>query len=211
MKHGAPAAQLTPRRPPVFVLLAIGAAAIAATHGGAEPTVTDERALLDRGELVVTTEVAPDSDTPFYVARGVIDAPPAVVWALVSDCGRYRDTMARVAASSIVSQDHDTSVCRLEMDMPFPLPKLTAVIRAQHHTEGARHLREWHLVEGDFARHEGSWLVAPFDDAGKRTLVTYRARVRPKLPVPEAMLAGSKKGALADTLAGLRRQLAPSR
>ncbi len=119
--------------------------------------------------------------------------------------------MARVAASVMVSEDHDSSVCRLEMDMPFPLPKLTAVIRAQHRAEGARQVREWRLVEGDFARHEGSWLVAPFDEAGTRTLVTYRARVRPKLPVPEVLLAGSKRAALAETLAGIRRQLARPR
>lgn len=164
-------------------------------------------ARLAAGEILIETAPVPQSDTPFYVARGVVEAPPARVWEIVGDCGRYRETMVRVAASTLVSSAEHTTVCRLLMAMPFPLPNLTAVTRATHRAEGSRLVREWQLVEGDFALHEGSWLVEPFEGDARRTLVTHRARVRPKLPVPELLLAGSKKETLRETLENLRRQL----
>lgn len=188
------------------LLVAASTTATSAAQGQARVSI--EAARLAKGEILIDTAPAPQSDTPFYVARGVVEAPPARVWAIVADCGRYRETMVRVAASTLVSRNDAATVCRLQMAMPFPLPNLTAVTRATHRAEGGRFTREWQLVEGDFALHEGSWVLEPFEGDSNRTLVTHRARVRPKLPVPEMLLAGSKKETLKETLENLRRQLA---
>lgn len=170
----------------------------------------DERSRLSAGELLLSTEPVAGSDTPAYVVRGVLEAPVERVWALVSDCARYRDTMVRVAASEALPPRGELQVCRLVMAMPFPLPDLTVITGATHKRDGGSASRQWRLLEGDFAIHEGAWLLEPFEGSPTRTLVTHRARVRPKLPVPEGLLAASKKETLAETLRKLRRQLQPA-
>ena len=169
-----------------------------------------ERSRLSAGELLLSIEPVAGSDTPAYVVRGVLEAPVERVWALVSDCSRYRDTMVRVAASEALPPRGELQVCLLVMAMPFPLPNLKVIAGATHSRDERGATRRWHLLEGDFAIHEGAWLLEPFEGSANRTLVTHRARVRPKLPVPEGLLAASKKETLAETLRKLRRQLQPA-
>src|SRR5262249_28891574 len=86
-------------------------------------------------EIRTWTETQSDS-APTYVAEGVVDAPPAAVWAIVSKCADYVKNMPSIAASRELSREGDehsafTTVCEVTADVPFPFSDLTSVTRAK--------------------------------------------------------------------------------
>lgn len=163
---------------------------------------------LARGEVVVRTEKVAGSDMPRAIVRAVIDAPPEKVWALLVDCARYRSTMPRIAASALVKKEGSVAFCRITTDLPFPLPDLTSLTRAEHTVGDGRWTRTWRLVEGDYKTNEGSWTLTRFGGQEARTLVEYRIHAEPSLPVPKGILASAQTSALPDLIERLRAQTA---
>lgn len=159
-------------------------------------------------DIKVVVEPVKDSETPVNVATAVIDAPPEAVWKIVSHCADYPTTMVKIAAAEEQKREGDENssfitVCKVTADLPFPLPDLTSVSRAVHTVEpGVKYVRAWKLVSGDYDINEGSWTVLAIDD-GKRSKVTYRLRAKPKMMLPESMLAGFTK----DTLPAVMKNL----
>lgn len=165
-----------------------------------------EREALTRGEILVHTEEVKGSSVPRAVTRAVVDAPPARVWAIVSDCSSYARTMPRIAESKELKREGDEVTCRVVADMPFPMSNLTNVSRAKHSQVDGVFKREWNLVEGDYKLNRGSWVVAPLDAEGKRSVVIYTLHVEPNVPLPRFLVNGAQKKALPDLIRGLREQ-----
>jgi uncharacterized protein YndB with AHSA1/START domain len=158
--------------------------------------------------IKVWTEPVAGSDTPWAFAEATIDAPPETVWALVSRCADYARRMPRIAASRELAREGTdtafTTTCEVTTDLPFPLSDLTSVNRAEHTVvPGERYVRQWRMVRGDYDFNEGSWTLTALD-GGKRTKAAYRIRVRPKIALPDAMLASAQKGTLPDLMRSLR-------
>ncbi len=165
-----------------------------------------ERARLDAGEVLVSGAPAVDG-APASMARAVIDAPPEKVWPLVWDCSRFARTMPLIAESELVEHTANSTLCRVVTDLPFPLPDLTSVSRAVLEVEpGVRWRRTWKMVEGDYAVNQGSFTLLPWG-AGK-TLAVYQIAARPKVPVPDALLAKAQTDRLPEMMARLRTHAA---
>jgi hypothetical protein len=157
-------------------------------------------------DVKVVVEKVPGSDTPVNVAELVIDAPAEAIWKIVSRCADYPTTMVKIAAAKELKRYGDekvfTTVCQVTADLPFPLPDLTSVSKAVHNVEpGVKYTRTWTFVSGDYEINEGSWTLVVLDD--QKTRVTYRLRARPKLAVPEGLLAVFTK----DTLPAVMKNL----
>jgi ribosome-associated toxin RatA of RatAB toxin-antitoxin module len=164
-------------------------------------------------DIRVWSEPVTGSDTPWAIVESVVDAPPADVWSLVSRCADYSKHMPRIAASRELSREGDESksfstTCEVTADLPFPLSDLTSVSRADHTVvPGERYVRRWQMVRGDYDVNEGSWTLVALD-GGKRTKATYRIRARPKIPLPDKMLASAQQGTLPDLMRSLRAHFA---
>lgn len=189
---------------PVLVALVVLVIAL-----GGEARAKGEPELLDlaNGEILIASEDTPGSDGATFVARAVVDAPPAVVWSVVSRCGDYQRVMPRIAASAELARAGDIVTCRVTADLPFPLPDLTSTTRAVHREDAAamRYQREWKLVEGDFEVNEGAWILEPAF-GGQKTYAVYRLRVKPKLPVPTSLASMFQKGPLVDAMKAVRAE-----
>ncbi len=160
-------------------------------------------------DITVVVEPVKGSETPVNVASAVIDAPAEAVWKIVSHCADYPTTMVKIAAAEEQKREGDENssfitVCKVTADLPFPLPDLVSVSRAVHTVEpGVKYVRAWKLISGDYEINEGSWTVVAIDD-GKRSKVTYRLRAKPKLALPESMLAGFTKDTLPKVMKNLQ-------
>lgn len=178
-----------------------------AAAGGPLAITDAERARLDRGEVLVTTCAAADQVGQVATARAVIDAPPDQVWPLVWDCSRFVHTMPSIAKSELVEHQGNTTLCHVVADLPFPFPDLTSLSRAVLEVEpGVRWRRTWKLVDGDYTVNQGSFTLVPWGQG--KTLAIYQIDARPKVPLPDWMLAKIQTDRLPEMMARLRKHAA---
>ena len=166
-------------------------------------------AFADDEEVKVSQEKFPDSDVPFNIAEGVIDAPAADVWAVVSKCADYSKNMPRIVKSAELSREGDETKlwsvkCQVTAHLPFPFSDLTGITRATHKVDpGVRYSREWALVSGDYDINHGSWTLVATDE-GKKTYATYKIRVKPKISLPNSWIASAQKSAIKEVIVRVR-------
>ena len=159
------------------------------------------------GETLVSTVQVEGAALPRARVEAVIDAKPAMVWAVVSDCARFSKTMPNVKASKLVKRDGPKVFCRTVADLPFPLPDLVAETEARHEVEGSHYRRRWWLLRGDFERNEGLWDVRPFGKSGARSLVRYEILAVPRVAVPDVLQALAQKTSLPGLMERLRNEV----
>jgi ribosome-associated toxin RatA of RatAB toxin-antitoxin module len=169
------------------------------------------------GGIETWSEPPNGSSAPTFVAEGVVDAPPARVWALVSNCADYTKNLPNIVASKELSREGDertlfTAVCEVVYHVPFPFSDLKSMSKATltaDATSGS-YSRIWTMIRGDYEVNEGSWWLVPAD-GGAKTKVTYRIHVRPKLHLPDSLMERSQRTALRQVIQYLRDRTAPQR
>lgn len=169
-------------------LTAVALLAGVATAPALDPapgTLTDaELERLESGEVVIHTRDLPGYSLPHVTARGIIEAPPEQVWALLDRCDDYERTMPRVQESEELSREGNVVRCRAIYDMPWPLQDLECESEATLTTAPGLYRREWELVSGELEVHRGSWTLRERND-GQATLATYEALNEPKTSIPD--------------------------
>jgi ribosome-associated toxin RatA of RatAB toxin-antitoxin module len=160
---------------------------------------------LGRGEILITSRPAPGAAE--VIVRAVFDAPPRRVWDVVSQCGRYTQTMTRIKAARELSRKGPLVICKVTVDMPFPYPDLTAVTRGTHVEAGHRFSRRWDLIEGDYKMNRGSWELEPFRGDARRTLATYRIQALPRPWIPDWLRERGQRRSLPEMIRKIRSQV----
>jgi ribosome-associated toxin RatA of RatAB toxin-antitoxin module len=169
--------------------------------------VAEERRRLEAREVLVTTQEVPGRSLPRVKAKALIRARPAEVWAIVQDCGHYKETMPRIVDSRELSREGDKVICRVEYDLPFPLGSLWSETEAVHTVQPGRlYRRAWRLRRGDFVENTGSWTLEPYG-APDITLVTYDISSEPNVRLPAFVLEMGQKRTLPELFEGLRERL----
>ncbi len=173
------------------------------------PPLPDPQTLarLERGEIIVRPD-AGGGGVPRVFMQAVIEATPEKVWRHIDDSVRYQDFMPRVKKSEELSRAGDVVRSRVTIDMPFPLKNLTATSRAVHTVRaGELYRRAWQMEAGDYEVNEGAWTLVPHPSQPSRTLVTYEARIQPKIPLPSALKQMAQEKALPSLLEALRARV----
>jgi hypothetical protein len=180
-----------------------------------------DEAQLARGDVVASMRSVANSDVEEAIAKAVIDAPPALVWSIVSDCGKLQTWMPAVIESRLlkteapVAADGPTALavlhCRVVVDVPLPFTDLVSVMRWVNAVDpGKMWRRRWTLVEGDFHSNDGDWTVLPWGSDGTKSLAIYRMHAKPRVPLPDAVLAFVQQSTLPDVMHKLRAEAARS-
>ena len=175
--------------------------------------IASTRAAGASGEIKTWTE--PETGgAPTYVAEGIVDAPPAQVWALVAKCADYVKNMPAIAASKEISRSGDesskwTAVCEVAADVPFPFSDLVSTSRATLTVDAksGNYSRTWTLLHGDYHVNDGSWQLVPLD-GGTKTKVTYRIHVKPKTSLPDSVIRSAQESRLPQVIQLLRDRTA---
>jgi len=115
-------------------------------------------ALTREGPLVVIDE-STGGGLEMAVAATVIDAPPQVVWDTLVDFESYPQWMPQVVdCTPIAGEDGQ----RVETTLEFNLVITKKVNYLLEYRDLGDFRMEYSLVEGDFARNEGYWVVRPY-------------------------------------------------
>lgn len=172
----------------------------------APPPRADD-ASLDTGKIQVKITPVKGSSAPRVQVTAVVDAPPAKVWSIVSDCTKYPTRFDRIKRARLVRKEGpDVFVCEVELVLPFPYDNLVGVTRSRHTYVDGVYTRAWTLVGGDYHRNEGSWVVKPWGDKGTRSLVIYTVHAEPSNSVPDWIRNKAQKSALPDMIDRLRSE-----
>jgi ribosome-associated toxin RatA of RatAB toxin-antitoxin module len=150
---------------------------------------TGQAADLERGKLVfIATEPENGKGVALH-ACGLIDEPPAAVWAVLRDCGKYDQFLPRVEHSALLARVGNVATCEGKIDLPFPLGSLSSVTRVvETRRPDGGFQRRWTLVRGGYEHNDGSWTLVPWGPGGQRTLAIYRIDMDPKTIVPDFLL-----------------------
>ncbi len=199
------------RRGPLARVLSAGVAAfvVAILPGvvAGEPAPSpEELSRLESGEIVLRSRDVAGASLPHVTGIALIEAPPAKLWAIVSDCARFKETMPRTLESQELERNGDHIRCRVLVDMPFPFSDLTAETEAVHTiSPDGSFKRAWTHRGGDFRANQGSWTLVPIR-SGAATLATYEALMEPNVPIPNWILRQAQQVTLPSMLEGLRKQ-----
>jgi hypothetical protein len=172
----------------------------------ARSTWASERAL-DRGEIKVYTVPVYGSEEKEIVIRAVIDVEPSRIWPLISDCQNFKNNRDGILESDMLSRNGDQVICRVTVDLPWPVSNLTSVTNATHTVKDGFWQRKWYLLKGDYITNQGSWTLTYFKDNPRRTLVEYRLLVVPDSWVPDWIRRKAQKSALPGVIESMREQL----
>jgi ribosome-associated toxin RatA of RatAB toxin-antitoxin module len=181
------------------------AVAVAACLLTPQPAQAGERERLDKGELIIKLKDVKGSGLPETTMIGVVDSTPAKVWAFLSQCNKYKRHLPRTKESKELSRKGNVVVCKVVIDMPWPLDDLWSETRAVHTVKPNFYKRSWSLIKGTYTKNKGSWTVAPFDREAKRSKVTYKVHVVPTTGVPKWVQRKAAKSTLPDLMDALRK------
>ncbi|WP_295445356.1 SRPBCC family protein [uncultured Thiodictyon sp.] len=165
----------------------------------------DRETRLENGEVTVTMRTIAGSNLPEVTARGLIEAPPERVWAIIQDCGNFKKTMPHITRSRELSRQGQSVVCEVEIGLPAAFSNLVGVTAAVLVVGPPEWSRTWHLLRGDYEVNEGRWTLTRYGDDRERTLAVYRVHAVPKTALPDALLRYEQRTALPQLFNHLRQ------
>ena len=176
------------------------------SSGGAAHAEKPTRAGLAAGKIYVTAHKVKGTDVPELRVTAVVEAPPERIWPLVSNCNQFSRTMPRISSGRIVSRKGNVMICKVTVDVPFPLSDLTSTT---HNTMDERpgkgyYARHWKMISGDYTKNRGSYIVSRFEKNPKRSLVRYIVFVIPKTNVPTWLRSMAQKKSLPKMIRKIR-------
>ena len=131
-----------------------------------------------------------------------IDAPRALVWAVMTDCAGVPRLMVNVRSCTVLEHDPGGRWdVREQVTNASLLPAVRTVLRSDY--DYPRSVR-FHRTGGDFKVLEGSWLLESLD-GGRRTRVTYASRMTAPFALPKFIVRAVLRRDLPHTLTNLRQ------
>lgn len=173
-----------------------------ALAGPAAAWTPSAEAVATADEGKVWHSVVPDGKTGAQLGRAVvnIDAPPAMVWKLMTDCAAIRRIMPSNRGCKVLSREGRSEVVEHMVKTPL-MPNLRTVFRQDLETQKRIGITR---VDGDLKVISGEWRVDALP--GGKTRVSQEMRMQTAFPAPGPMVRSFLKNELSVGLANLRRE-----
>jgi len=179
---------------------------LAASQAHAFELTPEAQAALDRGDAYA--EVSPDPDGVSGKVSAVIDieASPAHVWKVMTDCATAGKMITNLARCTIVSGDirQGADVREHVTHRSLFLPAMRIVFRSVY--EPYSRIR-FNRVSGDLKVEQGEWRLQPLR-GGTATRVFYENRLAVDWPIPKALLRDGLRKDTPKVLINLRKACA---
>jgi hypothetical protein len=160
-------------------------------------------ARLERGEVHADVMTDPDGADGLVHGAVDIDAPPAVVWGAILDCGRAGRMAPGIRSCRITERDPAGRWDVREMTVQWA--PLTPIFRTVFRSEfdPGRRIR-FRCVSGDVRFCEGLWRLEPL--GRDRTRVVYENRASSPLSAPALVTRAAMRRDVARALKALKRE-----
>lgn len=157
-------------------------------------------AAADQGK--VWHSVVADGKTGAQLGRAVvnIDAPPAVVWKLMTDCAAVRRIMPSNRGCRVIERKGSSETVEHLVKTPL-MPKLRTVFRQDFEPQKRILITR---VDGDLKVISGEWRLEALPGGGSR--VSQEMRMQTAFPAPGPMVRSFLSNELSVGLANLRRE-----
>jgi carbon monoxide dehydrogenase subunit G len=181
--------------------------ALALTHGAAAAAEwsppAEALARLERGDVHADVMTDPGGADGLVHGAVDVDAPPAVVWSAILDCGRAGRMAPGIRSCRITDRDPGGKWDVREMTVQWA--PLTPVFRTAFRSEfePGRRIR-FRCVSGDIRFCEGQWRLEPL--GRDRTRVIYENRASSPLSAPALVTRAAMRRDVARALKALKRE-----
>lgn len=158
---------------------------------------------VEKDEIVIRASLDPNARRGTVRAALLIDAPPAVVFEMMTRCADAMKFVPHLRHCRVREHAPDMSweLVEQEIDFGWYSPRIRYVLRADLVADQSIAFRQ---VSGDFKANHGIWELEPAD-SGMRTLLRYRVYIDPPGYVPTWLARSTFKRELPQMLAELRR------
>lgn len=156
------------------------------------------------GEVQVSATPEPGGAAASVQASVEIAAPPATIYAIMTDCAAAMRMVRNLRACRVLERDPagrwDIREHRLRWTTL--MPPMRNVFRSEYQPD--RSIR-FARTAGDLKANEGEWTLEPLR-GGAATQVRYRARVALNAPVPSSVVRNGLNRDVPEMLRNLRRE-----
>lgn len=178
-------------------------AGASATRAADFQLTPDETRRMEAREIVIRPALEPGQRRGTVRAAVKIDAPPAVVFQVMSSCTDAVQYVPHLRLCRVRNRaaDGSSQLVDQEIDFGWYAPRLKWTFRAEFVTDQSITFRQ---VSGDFKQNYGLWEFEAIDD-GTGTLLRYRATIDPPGFVPNWLARSTFKRELPQMLTDLRK------
>lgn len=182
-----------------------GALAVPAAASAAEPQA--------RKTLKMTSKERPGTSITEVFAETIVAASPEAVYRVISDFGRYPQTMPSVKSSRRVAVEGEVQHWYFTVDVPV-IHDRDYTLRLEPKVEGEKRTLAWTAskrgpapVDGYVRVHttEGHWEVTPVN-GGELTRIRYRLFADPAGNVPRFLANKANRDTIPDIFAAVERE-----
>jgi hypothetical protein len=163
---------------------------------------SEAKAQLERGEPYVDVwrDESRDDGAMDVLSAIDIDASPAVIWNVMTDCTRSSEIVKDMKSCEVTETAPDGSwdIRKQKVKVNFMITN-TSVFRSDYDKPRTIKISR---AGGDMKVQDGLWTLTPLDAVTTR--VTYRAASAPKFPVPKSALQNAMRDDVPQILKNLR-------
>ncbi len=162
----------------------------------------EDRAKLENGEVIIGLR---EIDGIKYVSgRIMINASPDKVWPVMVNPFEFQKKISpRMSNVDVLVDKEAESILKVTLDVPFPLPKVTYIVKSNYEKDKSVKFRRIGGLIKDF---RGTWEMLPACNGTKTDLI-YCMYIDPGFPVPQFIVREGVKMELPSTLIGLRNRV----
>ena len=163
-----------------------------------------ENQRVEKREVVIRANLDPGERRGTVRAALLIDAPPDVVFKLLTDCAEALKYVPHLRVCRVRDRAPDDSwqLIEHEIDFGWYAPRIHSNFRAELVPDRTI---TFHQASGDFKALEGMWEFEP-DATRERTLVRYRVYIDPPGYVPNWLARSTFRRELPQMLTDLRHR-----
>jgi carbon monoxide dehydrogenase subunit G len=182
--------------------LVIGA--ISPVRLGAEPWISDE-SRLQRGDVLISFREAPQTAVHEVQGEILIDAPPQMIWAVLTDYADYQKIFPSIAGSELLGRHQNTARVKIRINNLWPYPDFVYTLKA------AENKSAWTISftmeEGNLKTEYESIALQPFAADPGQTRVTWLMARDPGWFVPKFSSDLDNRSIVIERLVALRKEV----
>ncbi len=161
---------------------------------------------LSRGEVILSYKEAPDSSVHAVEGRILLDAPPDLVWSVITDYSSFPSIYPDISNAELLSRDGNIVRVKIKIKNIFLFPNLDYAMLVSEDPED-RSLK-WDMQEGNLELLYGACSIQPFQDDHSRTKLVYTmARDPGWFLTPSFSTDLSNRSVVIQRLLGLRKEV----